>query len=371
VYQWPALAFEKKFHMKRTIMLHWLQLISADLKGYDKRNKTSCPALFKVAAVQYYFAHGSSHIVVADVCGVSPSTLRGWIVRITAATIKALKPIYMKFPLSQTDMLEYQMRFAMRRGIGNCTFAEDGTHVPWGGALKSERDDYQNYKGWQSIQVLALTTSFYTFAQAEVGYPGGTGDATIHEFCEFTALIREDPVACLGPDGLVLCDGGFGGDAHSLTPYRDPQYDHQKYFNFCHSSQRISIEQTFGMWKNRFRLVMLGLDMNHKDSSDVIYCTLLLHNMCMVQADLLTPEYEWDSRGWTTQKLMERFDNGMCPDCQAKQNKTQDVLHCKHAYRNMAKRIQTSSSFDMLARRDHIALQLMLDKHRAAADEGN
>ena len=126
--------------------------------------------------------------------------------------------------------------------------------------MKSERDDYQNYKGWQSIQVLALTTSFYTFAQAEVGYPGGTGDATIHEFCDFTARIREDPVACLGPGGLVLCDGGFGGDAHSLTPYRDPQYDHQKYFNFCHSSQRISIEQTFGMWKNRFRLVMLGLD---------------------------------------------------------------------------------------------------------------
>lgn len=357
--------FQKKFHMKRSVMMHWQQLIGHLIPGKNKRNKESCTTFTKIAACQYYFARGCELSVAADVAGVHESTLLGWIRDVTAATIRVLTPIYMKWPPSPHEIQEYQARFALRRGIGNVTYCMDGCHALWHGALLEERDDYQNYKGWQSIQCLAVVHSFYGFAAACCGYPGGSPDTTVYEFADFAEQIKEDPEVFLGPDGMIAVDGGFAQDDFCLLPYREASTDQEKWFNFCHSSTRLVVEQTFGQWKNRFRIVLRGCTLSHKDYTDILLCTMLLHNMCVHNANGTVQHEEYSQRDWSIQQLLERYPQPMCPDCNARQGENLDVvIHCPHALRNQDARITTASTFTMRSRRDHIAEQLMIAKNQ-------
>jgi hypothetical protein len=367
-----------------------MQLIAGEVKGRDQRNKKSAPLFFKVAAVQYYFAHGGTVCQNADTVGVHESTMLKWIRDITAATVKVLEPMYMPWPPTDTQIAEYQARYSLRRAIGDCTFALDCSQCPWHGALLEERDDYQNYKNFQAIQAFALTTPLYTFAKAEVGYPGGTPDKTIYEFSDFMEDIKKRPETYLGVNGLIAVDGGFAQDEFCLAPFREADTDSEKWFNFCHSSTRLHVEQVwwlasaiccsgtpvvtqvFGMWKNRFRLVLTGSTMNQKDSSDILFATMLLHNLCCHNGETsFMASAEWRTRGaLSLEQLLQHYPQPLCPECNRKQEEQPNtVVHCHHAARNIGQRISSHSSYEMRERRRHIERVLWARRNADAEDD--
>eukprot|EP00961_Rhodomonas_salina_P085032 1141930-Rhodomonas_salina.1 len=68
--------------------------------------------------------------------------------------------------------------------------------------------------------------------------------------------LQTDRMAWLGPNWFILGDGGFSLADIMMVPYANPRTKIQKYFNFCLSSTRFVIEETFGRWKNCFRQLM-------------------------------------------------------------------------------------------------------------------
>ena len=298
------------------------------------RQHTDPPTLrFKVAMCMYTLCHEGELKVKADVGSIGKSTLRGWLHAFSDAVVSRLKPKYMSGkPMSDRERAEVQGNFASRHGLPWCTLACDGSHVPFKPKNRAIGQDYRNYKGWTSILMVAFTDSFYRFYEVDVGYPGRAGDNTILARSEFMKNIAADPDKWLGKGGLILGDSGASdGDNVFLNPYNHPTEPDKCFFNFAHSSTRFFIEQTFGMWKSRFRFLLGNLKgANHKLHTKLIYTSTILHNFMMthsggyIEVNPIGPD--WDH-------FFDTFKSMMCPEC-----KRDRKAHCIHqaGYRNGA-----------------------------------
>lgn len=133
--------------------------------------------------------------------------------------------------------------------------------------------------------------------------------------------------AWLGSNGMVAADGGAsdGGDI-LLNPIPNPTQPEDQWYNFCHSSTRFFVEETFGRWKNRFRFLLYRLDCSHKKASRLIYASMILHNFLTVLKDDTVDfstgaDEEWDA-------FFTRFAPTACPSCVKRKS-----MHCPHAVR--------------------------------------
>ena len=299
-----------------------------------RRLVTDPPTLrFKVAAGLYALAQEGSIKVKADVASVGESTLRGWLASFAAAIRSVIKPIYMPgTPFTPADRAAVQGQFASRRGIKVASLACDGTHIPFHPKNRSVSSDYRNYKGWTSILAVAFTDSFYRFFEIDVGYPGRAGDNTVLKHSWLMHKFREDPDTWLGPGGLVLGDSGASdGDNVFLNPYHNPTESDKCHYNFCHSSTRFFVEQTFGIWKIHFRFLLSYMrGANHKLTTELIHASAILHNYFITHSgDVIDTNVDRNSPCWA--EFFKTFKAALCPEC-----KRRGAVHCVHqaAYRN-------------------------------------
>lgn len=134
----------------------------------------------------------------------------------------------------------------------------------------------------------------------------------------------------LGKGGVILGDSGVGdGGNVFLNPYHAPTSPERCWFNFCHSSTRFFVEQTFGVWKSRFRFLMHGMpETNHKLMTKLIYASAVLHNFLLVdhapdgQVEVISGKIVHDP-AW--QKLFNDKMAHLCPTC-----KRDKKPHCIH-----------------------------------------
>ena len=200
----------------------------------------------------------------------------------------------------------------------------DGSHVPFG----THHGDYRNYKGWYSILAVAFVNSYHLFVDADVGFPGKAGDNTVLNHSWLLSQIKADPTAWLGPDGVILADGGASDhDGVFMNPYPHPSTDEEYYFNFCHSSSRFFVEEVFGRWKNRFRFLLHTHDMKHKLFSQLVYTTMILHNICTMHKGNDIEFNVGSDEEW--QAYFKKFKRDMCPACTRA-----NMAHCVHTHHN-------------------------------------
>ena len=289
------------------------------------QKRSLIPVRFKLGCCLYLLAHGTEVKPAADVGSIGKSTLDLWLDQFQEACLKVLKPIYMPGkPGSPENKQQVRSEFAARRGIPNVAMAVDGSHIPF----FTSHGDYRNYKGWYSILVVAFVNAFYLFEDGVVGYPGKAGDNTVLRHCWMLKQIAADREAWLGPNGVILGDSG-AGDSNDIimNPYAHPSTPEQYYFNFCHSSTRFFVEEVFGRWKNRFRFLLCVHDMRHKLHTQLVYATLILHNVCTIHKgnDLsmdVGSDEEW-------KQFFKSFKRDQCPSCTRANSP-----HCMHMTRN-------------------------------------
>lgn len=288
---------------------------------------------FKIAASLYALVQEGSIKVKADVASVGAQTLRDWLTAFADAVRTFLKPIFMSGkPFSTIECEAVRSQFASRRGIKVATLACDGSHIPFHPKNRAVALDYRNYKGWKSILAVAFVDSYYRFFELDVGYPGRAGDNTVLAQSSLMQAIKSDPDKWLGPGGVVLGDSGASdGDSVFLNPYHNPSEEEKCWFNFCHSSTRFFVEQTFGMWKSRFRFLLCYMrGANHTLTTKLIYASAILHNYFVVHSGDKV-DVDTTAPCWT--RFFESFKVMSCPEC-----KRAGIAHCVHqaTYRNGA-----------------------------------
>ena len=334
---------------RRSVELIAEKLSSA---GYLVDNNCRDPAhrmtsKFKVAVCLYYMAHAKGDAKLAgDVASLGKSTVQAYIEEFCRGVMAVLRPIYMpKDPPSASTVRLVREQFSGRHGISNVAMAVDGTHLPFRGG-----PDYRNYKGWTSILLVAFVSSYYTFVDGEVGAPGRAGDNTVLTSAWLMEKIREDPEAWLGADGVIAADGGASdGGELLLNPIPNAEEADELYYNFCHSSTRFFVEETFGRFKNRFRFLLYQSDLSQRTYCRLVYSAMILHNMFTILKDDAVDFESGTDDEW--EEFFETYARMACPEC-TRRNK----LHCPHVAFNRS--APAAKGGDASAKRDAIKSSL-------------
>ena len=297
---------------------------------------------YKVATCLYAMAHGGTLKTIADAASIGKSTLRLWLEDFSDGVTQRVKPLYMPgTPWDPETLTAVRGQFASRRGIDVACLACDGSHIPFKPKNKRVAMDYRNYKGWNSILLVGFVDSFYRFFEVDVGYPGRAGDNTVLARNGFMRKLETAADTYLGVGGLILGDSGASdGDRIFINPYHAPTTPERCWFNFCHSSTRFFVEQTFGMWKNRFRFLLHGMpEANHRLMTKMIYASTVLHNFFLADPgdELETAADPLNDPSWKS--FFEKHKAHMCPTC-----KREGKAHCIHqaAYRQGAAQVKAA-----------------------------
>ena len=83
-----------------------------------------------------------------------------------------------------------------------------------------------------------------------------------------------------------MINGGYACREYMMTPVPNPVTTKQKRYE-AHIETRIKVERMFGLWKQRFRCLMIPLRTHLNKTLTIIVATACLHNFALSNGDFL------------------------------------------------------------------------------------
>ena len=331
------LEFKQQFRMSRPAFEALVTELSPWIKtGKSRNKKQNICARMKIGIALYFFAHGGSGQNLGNNCGMKKSAALKYVHQVAGLICRKLSHKWMGdgiFNGLPNYMEECRARFHARHGFPNVGGCIDGTHIPYNPNSGECEEDFKNYKNWTSMLCIAFVNSFYLFVDMDVGWPGRYHDKTCTENSHLWSAMHVNREKWVGKDGVALTDSAWGhGSELVMCPYTaaDGNTAAQQWYNFVHSSTRFFVEQTFGMWKNRFRCLLTPLCFSNKCSQRIIFATAVLHNICTLVNDL-DESFYFDGTDHSSElgfppsplalyTLLFPIDKVICPRCKRKSN---------------------------------------------------
>ncbi|XP_075634759.1 uncharacterized protein LOC142607218 [Castanea sativa] len=186
----------------------------------------------------------------------------------------------------------------------DCIGAIDGTHIQVV-VGDDKKASYYNRKGVTSFNVMAACDFDLLFTFVMAGWEGAAHDTRI-----FLDAIRRQSVNFPKPPlgKYYLVDAGYPLRKGYLPPYKGQRYhlsdfrragrgNHiEERFNYVHSSLRSAIERTFGVWKNKWKILKQMPPYDIKHQRNIIVATCVLHNFIR-KHDREDEGFNWDEHG--------------------------------------------------------------------------
>lgn len=168
-----------------------------------------------------------------------------------------------------------------------CLGALDGKHIAFR-ASKSHGALYYNYKGFNSIVLLALAGADYKFHFVDIGCNGRISDGGVLNRSALRQIIaqadRYFPADEIIGSGrklpyTIIGDDAFPLEVHIMKPYPYSSIEKQKrIFNFRLSHARQTVEHSFGILANRFRVLQTTMHLRPHKVVQVVQAICVLHN---------------------------------------------------------------------------------------------
>jgi hypothetical protein len=142
--------------------------------------------------------------------------------------------------------------------LRGCIGYIDGTELPLHFRPGHEHALFMNYKKFYSVSAQMVCTHDNRIIYSLVGFPGSLYDSRDYKTTMLWNLSNE----CFSPGEYLIGDKAYPLNRHLITPYKSPRggtlsQDRLTYKQYV-SSQRIQIERTFGMLKQRFQILQDG-----------------------------------------------------------------------------------------------------------------
>ncbi|CAL2240641.1 unnamed protein product [Prunus armeniaca] len=302
----------EQFRMEKHVFKKLLETLTST---YGLKEGGEIPLLEALAMFLITLGHGFTNRMVQERFQHSGETVSRWfgiileaISRMATDLISPSDPEFKRVPKKIKDDNRYWPYFK------DCIGAIDGTHVPV--VVPRERQvPYIGRKGitTQNIMVVCDFNMCFTFAWA--GWEGATHDARIFmEALRIPTLKFPHP-----PTGkYYLVDSGYPQMKGYLGPYRGERYHlpdfrrgsqprgKKEIFNHRHSSLRCTIERTFGVWKNRWRMIRQIHNFPLEKQVQVVIASMALHNFIRIHSmmDVEFQPYDDD------EELLPQTDDG-------------------------------------------------------------
>lgn len=222
--------------------------------------------------------------------------------------LATLKDVAVRWPEPNSSvMLDVCQGFEDLRGFKGCCGCIDGTFVKIRAPLLDSANvgDYNTYKKFYAIQVLAICIANKMFTYVHAGTPGSRSDAWI---IRQTKLWRHwdqfFPSANshnnYSPMYYLFGDSGFKLLPWLMIPFSRRQErettnaghrKQRKLYSADQKSTRACIENAFGILKCRWHCLRDGLQCRLNHASTTVWACIVLHNICIAQGDIWS-EYD-------------------------------------------------------------------------------
>lgn len=215
--------------------------------------------------------------------------------------IASMIHIFVRWPLGQA-MRDTCAAFERMRGFKGCCGCIDGTFVkikaPW--TQSNNPGDYNTYKKYYAIQILAVCTASMLFTFVHTGAPGSRADSWIlHQTSLWKHWDQFFPKAHdfngYAPFYYIFGDSGFKLMRWLMIPFTRKQEQapldarqkkQRRLYSADQKSTRAVVETAFGVLKGRWRCLHVGLQCVLGHSSTLVQACIVLHNVCIMQADI-------------------------------------------------------------------------------------
>ena len=275
---WFVMAFatydDRQWYDNFRVSRDTFQFICSQVRNSIRRNNTrlrKCVSVeSRVAITLYYLSSTAELRTIANLFGVSKPFVCNCVKDVCEAVIKKMRSQFLFMPKGD-DLQEVIDIYHSKWGFPMCAGAIDGTHIP----IVSPSDnhtDYVNRKGYHSVVMQAVIDSKYLFRDTVIGWPGSVHDARVLANSEIYNLGNTGklfpPHLSEDINGVRVPAVILGDPAYPLLPWLLKAYPEnpntplaERYFNYRLSRARMTVENTFGRWKGRFRRFLKRVDL--------------------------------------------------------------------------------------------------------------
>ena len=174
--------------------------------------------------------------------------------------------------------------FEERWQFPNCVGSVDGKHIaivspPGHGSY------FVNYKGFNSMVLMAIANANYEFLYAHFGTNGRVSDGGVIECTGFNNLLTNNLLKLpnINPQNglpyVFISDEAFALKDNFLKPYSVKVLDHDKrIFNYRLSRARRVVENVFGILVARFGVLQKKVNLKTENIDIVVLTCCVLHN---------------------------------------------------------------------------------------------
>ena len=284
----------ENFRMKRETFEFVCSKLEPTLSADEKHVRKPLDVKTQVAVALYWLASSAEYRTVGNLFGIGTSTVHECVHDVCNALVECLLDDYVRFP-KDDDLKDVVVGYEERWGFPNCGGAIDGTHIPIR-APQNAHGDYVNRKGFYSLIMQAVCDYKYIFRDINIGWPGRVHDARV--LANSDIFLKGETGALFPswckrlqlPDREVSLPIVLIGDpAYPLRPWLLRPYSNrgqlsvvQQAFNYRLSRARMTIENSFGRLKGRWRCLQYRLDVDTCFACTVIAACVILHNVCEI-----------------------------------------------------------------------------------------
>ncbi|KAM7315650.1 hypothetical protein ISCGN_005433 [Ixodes scapularis] len=183
-------------------------------------------------------------------------------------------------------------------GFPTTTGTLDGSRLPVPPA-KDSAVDYQNYKRWYGIILLALVDHRYLFRYIGMGFPDKCHDANVYRAIFVGASARELPMDWWHRDTTHRpVQSGISSHQEPDEAF-PPQFDHlqeKSDYNYALSNVRHVVENAFRRLKGRFRIILKQIEVRIDNVIADVRACCTLHNICETLNDSVGKQWVKDVR---------------------------------------------------------------------------
>ncbi|XP_032688981.1 protein ALP1-like [Odontomachus brunneus] len=279
------LRFRNYFRMSATQFEELLQIVGTNLQ---KQNvvRESISSSERLALTLRYMASGDSMTSMSYQYLVGVTTVSN-IIRETCTVIwDSLRPLVLPGQLQEKDWIDIANGFE-KWNFSHCIGAIDGKHVVIQCPNKAG-STYFNYKHSHSIVLMAICDANYIIRFVDIGSYGRRSDGGIFKDSALGKAFDgghmnvPQPTAISGNLVLPYClveDEAFPLKEYLLRPYPNRGLTpEQSVYNYRLSRARRTIENTFGILANQWRIYRKPIIANPTTAVGIVQATVCLHN---------------------------------------------------------------------------------------------
>ncbi|KAK7925261.1 hypothetical protein WMY93_007571 [Mugilogobius chulae] len=250
------MGFKELMRMTTTEFEYILNKVAPLITKKDTKMRLAISAEERLAVTLRFLATGESFASCHFQFRIGASTVSLIVHETCIAIHQSLKDEYLQTPNTEEEWKKISSEFFEKWQFPNCLGAIDGKHI----SIQQPANTgsmYHNYKGNDSIQMMAVVDASYKFRYVSVGVQGRASDAGVFAQSDFKKALDQDllniPPPTLIPGTAIEAPYMFLGDeAYPLRsdlmkpfPLRQMDKSH-RIFNYRLSRARRVVENAFG-----------------------------------------------------------------------------------------------------------------------------